>query len=318
MARAQTGSPNLSNSVFLWHERTEKPLPKRKAKRDWLVRLKFHFSGPTVWVQKLQCEASSLCMFLTPLEACNSLCFLNCRVPWQQFQKQQSHNTRVETVRVLERAKKDSSHFKRNRKELGNAQIFATPSMVLEDPGHNRKRTSTQAGIKSKCHSQPTLPVYPNSIEHFCGPELMSDQRHIHWGHLLPSPTQGLAINAVKLASSFHGENTAHEIDLGLPDSVQNGVLKWNKYLALTSDYLFFWPSQKRSQVLTSRKKFEISSGLFTCKTTCSWENKWKTYTKQVSEHEMVKTLNNRNQSCPAVKCYEDLELMLLDIKRRL
>ena len=27
----------------------------------------------------------------------------------------------------------------------------------------------------------------------------------------------------------------------------------------------------------------------------------------------MVKTLNNRNERCPAMKCYDDLELMLRD-----
>ena len=73
--------------------------------------------------------------------------------------------------------------------------------------------------------SQPTLPMYSNSVQHFCRPELMSDQRYIHGGHLLPSPTHGLAIDAVKLSSGIHGEDTAYEVDLSLSDSVQNGVL---------------------------------------------------------------------------------------------
>ena len=77
-----------------------------------------------------------------------------------------------------------------------------------------------------KNHSHPTLSVYPYSIQHFSGPELTSGQRYIHWGHLLPSPTHGLAIDAVKLSRDFHGKDTAYEVDFGLSDSVQNGVLK--------------------------------------------------------------------------------------------
>lgn len=40
------------------------------------------------------------------------------------------------------------------------------------------------------------------------------------------------------------------------------------------------------SQVLTSRKKLDISFGLFTRKTTGWREDRWKTYTERVSEHE--------------------------------
>lgn len=135
--------------------------------------------------------------------------------------------------------------------QCGNAQIKDSPYLKEEENNSEtptslsdrllfwRTTATIRRGINSKCHSQPTLPVYPDSVEHFCGPELMSDQRYIHWRHLLPSPTHGLAINAVKLASGFHGENTAHEVDLGLSNGVQNGVLKWNKYPALT-DQAFF------------------------------------------------------------------------------
>ena len=250
MARAQTGSPNISNSIFLWKERTVRPLPKRKGKRDCLFGWNSILnSGPTVWVQKLQCESFSLWMLLTPLEACNSTCFQKeLQGTLTTVSKTQSHNTRVETVRVLERPKKTLIIFKETEnnletpKSLRHRLWFWKTSATIKS-----KRTSTQASIKSECHSQPTLPVYPDSVEHFCGPELMSDQRYIHWGHLLSSPTQGLAIYAVKLASGFHRENTAHEVDLGLSDGVQNGVLKWNKYLAWTCDQSFFWPSQKRT-----------------------------------------------------------------------
>lgn len=34
--------------------------------------------------------------------------------------------------------------------------------------------------IKIKYHRPPTLPVYPNSVQHFRRPQLCSDQRYIH------------------------------------------------------------------------------------------------------------------------------------------
>lgn len=202
-------------------------------------------------MERLEHEASSSWMLLRLLVACNGMCFLNCRVPWQQFrEKIRIIPVHWETVRILERPNKRLLLIKR-QKTTRKRPILCD---IVHDSAKttSTKRASTQAGIKSKYHSQPTLPVYPDSIEHFGGPELMSDQRYIHWGHLLPSPTHGLAVNAVKLASGFHGENTAHKVDLGLSDGVQNGVLRWNN---------------------TSRKNLDISSGLFTLKIT-AWRGR--------------------------------------------
>ena len=169
--------------------------------------------------------------------------------------------------------------------------------MILEDYSPNRKRASKHADIKTKCHSQPTLPVYPNSIEHFCRPELMSDQRYIHWGQLLPSLTHGLAINAVKLASGFYGENTAHEVDLGLSDGVQNGVLKWDKYLALNCDQAFFSPPKR---TLDRR----LTPSIYTQNNRLTGKTSEKATRNGCQSMKIVKTFSNLNSklSCGDLK----------------